>query len=207
MHRLAMRAVRTVLQLALVAVALSVAARADISFSGSGSSGSLSEPSETWSFNYDGGAAVTSYLNDWGSPGVGAGEVPSGEAVDVYGMEITFTGGGAIDAPSIAIGNGAGCAGSTGGGTTFCTASNDIWEATQVGPDSIDFLAQNSSFYLTPDQDYFVNIFFDGATPTGFSGEWLTEYTPNATPEPASILLLGSGVLALSGRLIRRKQR
>jgi hypothetical protein len=121
-------------------------------------------------------------------------------------MDITFTGGGTIDAASITIGNGAACFGTTTGGTTFCTIGpTDIWEATQVGPDSIDFLAQNSSYYLSPGQDYFVNIFFDGATPTGFTGEWLTEFSPSPVPEPASIALLGSSLLAF-GASFRRKR-
>jgi len=179
-------------------------ANADITFSGSGPSGVLSAPSETWVFNADGGAPVTGYLNNWGSPGVGFGEVVSGETVPVFGMKITFSGGGTIDAPSIAIGNGAGCAGTTTGGTTFCTDSpTDIWLATQTGADSIEFTAQNPTYYLNPGQLYFVNIFFDGATPTSFTGEWLTEYSP--TPEPSSLMLLGSGALALLGGLRRRK--
>lgn len=166
----------------------------------------LSASSETWLFNADGGAVSTGYLNDWGSPGVGAGEVPSGEAVNVYGMQITFTGGGPIDAASIAIGNSANCLGSTTGGTTFCTGSDDIWVATLAGADSINFLAQSAAFDLTPGEFYFVNIFFDGATPTAFSGDWLTTFTPTiggSTPEPAAIGLVGFGLaslLVISGR-------
>src|SRR5271165_4008056 len=167
-------------------------AHADYTFSGTGASGTLVAASETWSFNYDGGAAATSYLNDWGSPGVGAGEVAYGEASPAYGMIITFAGGGPIDTPSIAIGNSAACAGDTAGGTTACNGvSNDIWEAFQTAPDTIEFLAQNSSFALNQGDDYFVNIFFDGNTPTSFQGAWLSSFNPNPTgvPEPASLAL------------------
>jgi hypothetical protein len=198
--------IRTSLQLAFLGAALSLTASGGvITFSGSGESGVLSAPSETWVYNADGGTGDTGYLNDWGSPGVGFGIVASGESVNLYGMEITFTGGGPIDAPSIAIGNGAGCVGSTSGGTTFCTIDpTDIWEATQVAPDSIDFLAQNPTYYLTPGQSYFVNIFFDGATPTAFSGEWLTTFTPIASPEPAA---LGLAFAGLAGLLLLDRRR
>jgi hypothetical protein len=196
----------------LVATALmSVAASAGtITLSGTGASGVLSAPSETWVFNADGGASVTGYLNDWGSPGVDLGTVPSDESVDLFGLQMTFLGGSSpIDAASITTGNGAACEGTTTGGTTFCTINpTDIWVATQVGPDSIDFLAQSASYYLTPGQQYFVNIFFDGATPTGFTGDWLTTFTPTppaTTPEPAAFGLVGVGLASLLA--ISRRQR
>lgn len=195
------------LTLSLLAGVLPAAARADYAFSGSGSSGTLVSSSETWVFNGDGGASQTGFLNNWGSPGVDRGEVAYGESSPAFGFEITFAGGGTIDAASVTTGNGAGCAGTTTGGTTFCTnAPTDIWEAFLVGPDTIEFLAQSSTFDLVDGQDYFVNIFFDGSTPTSFSGEWLTTFQPSPTPEPSSLLLFGSGLLSLAGaRRLRRK--
>lgn len=180
-------------------IAASGAAHADYLFSGSGSSGTLVSPSEVWRFNADGGTL----LNDWGSPGVGAGVVPYGETQPAFGMDITFTGGGTIDSGSVSIGNGADCVGSTFGGTTFCTiAPTDIWKAFIVGPDTIDFRAQNPTFYLSQGQYYFVNVFFDGATPTGFSGAWLTSFSP--VPEPASLALIGAGLAGVG--LVRRRR-
>ncbi len=82
-------------------------------------------------------------LNNWGSPGVAHGIIPYEEASTAYGMDITFTGGGTIDAASVTLGNSKNCIGATGGGTTFCTEGpEDIWEATIVGPDTIDFLGR-----------------------------------------------------------------
>lgn len=192
----------------VLALAAAPAAHADYMFSGSGTSGTLDGASESWIFNADGGAAATGYLNNWGSPGVTAGTVAYSQTDAAFGMIITFSGGGPIDANSITIGNGAGCAGNTGGGTTFCTIGpQDIWQAFQTGPDTIQFLAQNSSFFLSQGQTYFVNIFFDGATPTSFTGRWLTSFTPTPVPEPGSIAIFGAGLLGLGLMLAFRRRR
>jgi hypothetical protein len=97
-------------------------------------------------------------------------------------MSITFNGA-TINADSITVGNNAGCARTTSGGTTFCTiASTNVWEAFLTAPDTIEFRAQEASFFLTQGQDYFVNIFFEGTRPTSFTGRWLTEFSPNPNP-------------------------
>lgn len=196
----------------VLALAAAPAAHADYMFSGSGTSGSLDGASETWIFNADGGAAATGYLNDWGSPGVGAGTTAYSQTDAAYGMVITFSGGGPIDVASATVGNGANCAGSTTGGTTSCTigGTDDIWQAFVTGPDTIQFLAQDSSFYLSQGQDYFVNIFFDGNTPTSFTGKWLTSFTPTpptGVPEPGSIAMFGAGLLGLGLMLVLRRRR
>jgi hypothetical protein len=190
---------------AVIAAATTASANADYLFSGSGPGpGTLVGPDETWTYNFDHQFGGTQ--NDWGSPGVSAGITAYDESQPAYGMTITFAGGGTLDSASIAVGNGANCQGTTTGGTTFCTISpTDIWEAFQTGPDSIEFLAQSPGFYLTQGQDYFVNIFFDGATPTGFSGAWLTSFQPTpSVPEPATLSLLGVG---LAGAWVVRRRK
>jgi hypothetical protein len=183
---------------ALTALAVAAPAHADYLFSGAGTSGNLAPGVEAWSMNFTGN-------NNWGSPGVGAGVAQYSRTLDAYGFDISFTGA-TILAGSVDLGNGKACIGSVGGGTTFCTFSpTNIWVATQTDDHSISFRAQNAAFAISTGQQYFVNIFFDGATPTGFTGRWLTEFSPDPTrvPEPSGLPLIG---IALAGLFLARRK-
>src|SRR5216684_8816988 len=70
-------------------------------FIGSGTSGALVSPAETWTNNFDGGAAATGFHDNWGSPGVFAGTVPYGQTQSAIGFEITFAAGAVITASTI----------------------------------------------------------------------------------------------------------
>jgi hypothetical protein len=166
--------------------------------------GALVGATETYTYDFDfqfGGTTP-----DWGSPGVSAGETTYGESMPALGMIINFNDG-TIDPSQITIGNAANCAGTTTGGTTFCTSGpTDIWEAFQTSASSMEFLAQDPSFFLSEGQDYFVNIFFTSTSvlPTSFTGEWLTELTA-PTPEPGTLAMLGVGLVGVI--LAKRRRR
>lgn len=172
-------------------------AYADIPFSGSGSSGFIA-PGQPFAYDGDGGVLE----GDWGVPGVGLGTL-TWTGPTIHDFEITFDlpQGTIIDPAQVTVGNGAGCAGGTFGGTTFCsTPFATPWTPTLVGTDGITFVAPAGGDLVSGDT-FFVNIFFAGPDPNGvaFSGAW-TE-----VPEPSSLLLIGSGIVGFAG-LLRRKR-
>jgi hypothetical protein len=104
-----------------------------------------------------------------------------------------------LDPNQVILGNNSGCAGGSTGGTTFCASPfSTPWTATLIGTNEVLF--KSSGDDLTNGDIFFVNVFFEGGDPNGvfFSGE----FTP--VPEPASPMLLGSGLLALAAGLRRK---
>ena len=172
--------------------AASFAAHADYFFSGSGTSGFLAPPTgEPWSVNFTG-------ANNWGSPGVGAGVTAYTRADAAFGFDISFEGA-TISQSTIDLGNASNCAGTTTGGTTFCTLGPlNIWVATLLDDHTIAFRAQDPTFFITLGQQYFVNVLFEGSAPRSFTGRWLTEFSPRAVPEPSVLALLGLAMLGMA---------
>jgi hypothetical protein len=188
--------------------ALAAPANANYIFSGSGTSGNFTgQAAEPWSLNF------TSPFDNWGSPGVGAGITPYLQPDSAYGMDITFSGVGPINAASIDIGNTSACIGSGGGGTTFCNApfgANGFWQAFLTGENSISFRAQNVGQILEQGESFFVNVFFVGSTQPrdfAFRGVWLTEFAPNPTPVPGILPLIATALGLLQFSLWRKKRR
>jgi len=185
----------------LAAASLAASAHAAVTIVyGAGSSGVTSVLAGT-----DGGAGMP-FLDDndgtisWGIPGVGAGVTPSTFNDPVTSILISFVGAGSIDFSSVAVGNSAGCIGGSGGGTTFCAGdSGTPWTVTTVTASSILFTA-NAGNDLMPDEDFFVNVFFDGNGPSFFTA------AATSVPEPATWALLIAG-FGLTGFALRRRYR
>lgn len=183
-------------------------ASANYIFSGSGTSGNfVGQAAEPWSLNF------FPPFDNWGSPGVGAGTTPYLQPDSAFGLDLTFSGVGPIDAASIALGNASSCGGGGGGGTTFCNApfgANGIWQAFLTGENSISFRAQNVAQILDQGENFFVNVFFapsNGARDISFRGEWITEFAPNPTPVPGIIPLIATALGMLQFSLWRKSRR
>jgi PEP-CTERM motif len=169
-------------------------------YSPGGSSGILdpADGSEPWTYG-----SFTPILNasgvsttdvGWGSPGVSRGYTAYNGPGSASDFEITFATA-TLDFAQIAQGMAMGCAGSEGGGTTFC-GPNGQWAATSWTANSITFTGPPGTD-MKEGQDYFVNIMLlDGGSGSGFNGAWT-----GTIPEPATwaMMLMGFAGLGYAG--------
>jgi PEP-CTERM motif len=180
--------------LCMVMLASVAAMAGSIPFSGSGSSGTI-DPGQPFSYDFAGALSEA----NWGVPGVGAGLATwSGATVDQFTITFDLAPGISIDSMNL----GATCDGGPTSGTVFCASPyTQPWNVTNLTTDSITFTASPGGDLLINNDSFFINIFFTGGDPIGasFNGDWVTP-----VPEPGSLVLLSSGILAIAGAFRRK---
>lgn len=186
------------LAICLLALLSTLAFAGDIPFSGSGQDGTL-QTGQPFAYDFDGGV----FAPDFGIPGVGAGLATwNGPTVTSFEISFNLPTGVEIDPALVALGQTSDCVGGYAGGTAFCAQPyTQPWTAQLIGNNELIFTAPAGN-YLTNGDPFFLNVFFSGGDPNGasFSGAFTA-----STPEPSSILLLGSGLLGGITFLRRRR--
>jgi hypothetical protein len=144
-----------------------------------------------WEWNLTLGPASSSSpgagFSAWGTPGLGAGEVPYGSSTPANDFEISFltvvTGASILETPSP-------FAGGYNEFTRF-DAGGVEWTPTYVGGSQVIFTAPAGT-WLTSGEDYFVNVVFTNGTLNGSNAGFSAVFTATVPEAPTwAMMLLG----------------